>query len=103
MAEQITIQWNRAARGPRPANPCFKLSPEVLIELPPADWGHGDLLLYLPRRGWLVRTISTDVAAFALESLHDLLTRIAKGSFPPAGVREAEVLAARVAGAGAQA
>lgn len=149
MPERVSVQWNRAAPGPRPTNPCFKLSPEVLVELPPADWGHGELLIYLPKRGWLIRrryvdewyvdignteevepgryvwndlyldvavneagtvyrlldanefgqalrvgTISTDVAAFALESLHDLLTTIAKGTFPPAGVREAESFAA---------
>ena len=36
MPERVSIQWNRAARGSRPANPCFKLSPEILVELPPA-------------------------------------------------------------------
>lgn len=36
-------------------NPSFELSPEIFVEIPPSDWGHGDVLIYLPKRGWLVR------------------------------------------------
>lgn len=35
--------------------PAFELSADVYVELPAADWGHGDLLVYLPKRGWLAR------------------------------------------------
>lgn len=35
---------------------CVQLSDDVFVEVPAPTWKHGDLLVYLPRQGWLVRT-----------------------------------------------
>ena len=127
------------------ANPIFQLASDVFVELPPSDWGHGDVLIYLPKRGWLVRrnyvehwyidigvlrkiapglynwtdlwldvvvpesaetyrlldadefglalkesSVSIELAAYAMESLNDLIQLIHSGQFPVSEVRDAE-------------
>src|ERR1700722_16756354 len=36
-------------------HPSFQLAPDVLIEIPPPTWAHGDFLVYLSQRNWMVR------------------------------------------------
>lgn len=36
-------------------HPAYQLSADLFVEIPAPGWGHGDLLVYLPKRGWLVR------------------------------------------------
>lgn len=36
-------------------HPAYRLADDLFVEIPAADWRHGDLLVYLPARGWLVR------------------------------------------------
>lgn len=36
-------------------HPSFEISPSVFVELPSPGWRGGELLVYLPKRGWLVR------------------------------------------------
>ncbi len=79
--EKVSIQWVRPGQGPhqeqaggarpRLAHPCFRLSADVLVELPPRDWGHGDLLVYLPRQGWLVRRRYVDAWYVDIGGLED--------------------------------
>ena len=36
------------------------MSDEVLLEIPAATWGHGDVLIYMPDPGWLIRRNYSD-------------------------------------------
>lgn len=48
----VVEAWRESASFKHPA---FELEPDLVVELPAPEWGHADLLVYLPRRGWLVR------------------------------------------------
>jgi hypothetical protein len=37
------------------AHPAFEIAPGVILEIPPPEWGHGEFLVYLPERNWMVR------------------------------------------------
>jgi len=39
----------------RQAHGCYRLPDQVLLEIPGPDWNHGDVLVYVPEPGWLVR------------------------------------------------
>ena len=170
--ERVKVAWNTVTRGGSPSDliavltaqeqaqlvakaegsthPTFRLSPTLIVEIPPASWGHGDLLIYLPHRRWLVRRnyeahwyvdvgiltplhadlygwndlwldvimpepatayhlldadefalalrqgqVSPEVAALAMDTLHDLVTLIHEGQFPPPEVRRAEEFASQ--------
>lgn len=43
----------RKAQGAK--HPAYQLSDDLFVEIPAPDYRHGDLLVYLPSRGWLVR------------------------------------------------
>ena len=38
----------------------FEISPGAILEIPPPTWGHGEFLIYLTERNWMVRRNYTD-------------------------------------------
>jgi hypothetical protein len=51
--ENQLSEFVRKAEGAK--HPAYQLGDDLFVEIPAADWRHGDLLIYLPSRGWLVR------------------------------------------------
>lgn len=51
-ASDVLLHIARIESCPHPA---FEIAPNVFIEIPDTEWAHGDFLVYLPERHWMVR------------------------------------------------